>query len=471
MKRIALSPTPRLAPTLLFLALLLLVTGLGIWRATRKAGAPVTLLVAVDGLEWSVMGPLLAEGKLPVMADLMERGSFGYLESMLPTFSPVIWTSVATGKLPEKHGVLDFVYEDRRDGRREYRYYTSGHRKTKAFWNILSDHGLAVHCVGWWITYPAERIEGVMVSQTNTTAVIRDPKRALWKGSLIRGVEGQVHPAELQYRVMELLEEVDTSLEPITDEIFGRWPHPLTSLSRRMWEQTQWTFRADATYLRVAKEILRPESPPDLMAIYLSGPDVVAHRFWRYAYPRDFAHPPPREQIENFSRAIEDYYVYTDRAIGEILELLPENAGVMIVSDHGMHAINTDRLFDADDLPLQTMSAHHLDAPPGVIIAGGGGFRLSGKLGSPAGELDLSSMKTLGSVLDVTPTLLVLMDIPLGEDMDGEPMRDLILPGHEVRRIPTHDTAEWQAGREGRKREAVDQTERLEQLRALGYIQ
>jgi arylsulfatase A-like enzyme len=217
-----------------------------------------------------------------------------------------------------------------------------------------------------------------------------------------------------------------------------------------MWEQTQWTFRADATYLRVAKEILRPESPPDLMAIYLSGPDVVAHRFWRYAYPRDFAHPPPREQIENFSRAIEDYYVYTDRAIGEILELLPENAGVMIVSDHGMHAINTDRLFDADDLPLQTMSAHHLDAPPGVIIAGGGGFRLSGKLGSPAGELDLSSMKT---------------------DMDGEPMRDLILPGHEVRRIPTHDTAEWQAGREGRKREAVDQTERLEQLRALGYIQ
>jgi hypothetical protein len=311
-----------------------------------------------------------------------------------------------------------------------------------------------------------------MVSQTNTTAVIRDPKRALWKGSLLRGVEGQVHPVELHHRVMELLEEVDTSLEQITNEIFGRWPHPLSGLGRRMWEQTQWTFRADITYLRVAKEILQSESSPDLMVIYLSGPDVVSHRFWRYAYPREFAHPPPREQIENFGRLIDDYYVYTDRAIGELLELVPEDAGVMIVSDHGMHAINTDRLFDAGDPPRHLMSGNHMDAPPGVIIAGGGGgFNRAGPLGSPAGELDLSSMKTLGSVLDVTPTLLALMDIPLGEDMDGEPMWDLILPRHEVRRIRTHDTAEWHTGREGRMREAIDQTERLEQLRALGYIQ
>lgn len=471
MKPVAPWPTPRLAATVLFLALLLVVTALGFWRASRKPETPSIILIAVDGLEWKVLAPLLADGKLPVIADLMQRGSFGYLESMDPTWSPVIWTSIATGKVSEKHGIHNFAYEVARKGRLEYRYYTSGHRRTKAFWNILSDYGLAVHCIGWWITYPAEPIAGVMVSQTNTTAVIRDPKRALWKGSLLRGVEGQVHPPELQNRVMQWLEEADASLDQLTDEIFGRPPHPLTRFSRRLWEQTQWAFRADATYLRVAKETLRSEGPPDLIAVYIGGPDVVAHRFWRYAYPQEFAHPPPREQIENFGRAIDNYYVYMDGAIGELLELLPEDAGVMMVSDHGMHAVNTDHVFEADDPPQRANSANHLDAPPGVIIAAGGGFRAAGRPGSPAGKLDLSSMPTLGSVLDVTPTLLVLEDIPLGEDMDGEPMWDLIAAGHEVRSVPTHDTSEWEATRAERIREAVDQTERLEQLRALGYIE
>ncbi len=435
---------------------------------TKSERAPM-LLFAVDGMEWEVMKPLIADGKLPTMERLMKQGVYGYLQSMQPTFSAVIWTSVATGKIPPKHGILHFVYEQRMRGGKEYRYYTSGHRKTKAFWNILSDYALDVDCIGWWMTYPAEAINGIMVTQTNTTGVLRNPQRALWKGALLKGVEDQVYPPERQNRVMSILEDVDRDLDSITDGIFGQPPHPLDGFSQLMWDQAQWAFRADATYVRVARDIIETGNNFDLMALYLGGPDVAGHRFWMYAYPEEFENPPDEEQTENFDNIIADHYIYVDRIIGEILELVPDNTDVLVVSDHGMHAINEKRVFNKDDSPLYTNSAHHLDAPPGIIIAAGNRFK-----SNESSDIDLSEIPTLGSVLDLLPTILALKGIPVGEDMDGTPLRGIIdldwMEKSGIQYIPTHDTEEWLAGRHARIRDAIDQNERLEQLRSLGYI-
>ena len=431
------------------------------------------LLVGVDGMEWSVMKPLLAEGKLPVLQGLMDRGVHGTLTSMSPTFSPVIWTSIATGKVPAKHGIENFVYSvgGRED---QVRVYTSGHRKTKAFWNILSDHGMTVDCVGWWITYPAEKIHGVMVSQTNTTAAAHNQAKAIWKGSLLKGVPGQVTPPERQNEVLHTLEEMDRTLPEITNQIFGRRPHPMDPFGRLLWDETQWAFRADATYIRVAKKLLESPPPPDLLAVYIGGTDVVSHRFWRYAHPELYAHPPSEEQVENFRSVIEDYYVYTDRAIGELLSKLPADVTVMVVSDHGFGAVNHDRDFAPEDPPFQRNSGAHDDAPPGVFIAAGryiaapppepGG-------GAPAGK---SPLRTIGSVLDVMPTLLALKGIPIGEDMDGRPLTSLIqkerLEAAPPTFVPTHDSGEWLDARTARSGQSADDAERLEQLRSLGYI-
>lgn len=445
----------------------------------KKESAPAPsrspmFLFAVDGLEWNVMKPLIEAGKLPVMAGLMQRGSFGYLASMEPTYSAVIWTSIATGKMPEKHGIHHFVYPEIRNGERRYRYYTSGHRNTKALWNILSDYGLTVDCVGWWMTYPAEPINGVMVSQTNTTRILENPQVALWKGSLLKGVEGQVHPADRQNRVMELLEEVDGDLDRITEELFGRPPHPTDEFSQMMWDQTEWSFRADAAYERIGRDILESGGPFDLFTIYVGGTDVAAHRFWRYAYPEQFTHPPDRAQIENFARVIEDHYVYADRLIGEYLAYAPD-AAVMIISDHGMHAVNQDHIFRKDDPPLETTSAHHLDAPPGVIIVAGGAFASAGAGGeAKLATIELETLPTLGRVIDVLPTILAMKGIPIGEDMDGAPLRGLIdfakLENPRISYVPTHDDPEWLADQKTRIRHGVDETERIEQLRSLGYI-
>ncbi len=459
-------------------------------EAARKSGAPI-FLFAIDGLDWRVMKPLIERGELPAIEGLMRRGSYGYLLSMQPWYSAVIWTSVATGKAPAKHGIFNFVYEDSPEGERgdvsihamretagsetkRYRSYTSGHRKTKAFWNILGDYGLSVDCVGWWITYPAEPINGIMVSQTNTTETLRNPQAALFKGTLLRGVEDQVYPPDLQNRMMGLLDEVDNNLDQISEEIFGKRPHPADDFGQQKWDQTEWAFRADATYARIARDILESRQPFDLFAIYLSSTDVAAHRFWRYAHPEEYTYPPDAAQIENFGRVIDNAYKYADRVIGEMLALAPPDAGVIIVSDHGMHAVNKDHVFRKDDPPSESLSAHHQDAPPGVIIAAGGPFKSQSTSARSAPAFDFEALTPLGSVVDVLPTILAVEGIPVGKDMDGSPMRSVIdfekLGSKEIRYIPTHDTQEWLAAQPKRIREAVDDSERLEQLRALGYI-
>jgi arylsulfatase A-like enzyme len=241
-----------------------------------------------------------------------------------------------------------------------------------------------------------------------------------------------------------------------------------------MWDQTLWAFRADATYVRAAMDVLESGEPFDMLSVYIGGPDVSGHRFWRYSYAEEFENPPPREQIDNFGSVIDNCYIYVDRTIGEMLRLAPQNTSVLIVSDHGMKTMNADGEFRVGDKPIHTNSAHHLDAPPGVFIAAGPGFRQASSPQPAIRDLSVTSLTTVGGVLDVLPTMLVLKGIPTGKDCAGIPLRAVIdeacLDRAKARFVPTHDTPEWETARQARIRDAIDQNERLEQLRSLGYI-
>ena len=454
----------------------ILLTGLACSKEAGHSTPPEAkrplILVAADGLEWSVMEPLLNSGRLPAIARLMASGSYGYLRSMDPTYSPVVWTSIATGKGAAKHGIEHFVYQ--RDGKQHY--YTSGHRKTKAFWNILSDYGLTTDVLGWWMTFPAETIDGVMVAQTNTTGVLDDPKRALWKGSLLRGVEGQVTPPERQNEVMDILDVAEASFDSLAAATFGAAATaPTTPFTKLMWDQSRWSFRADAVYTQVALRLLQSQQPFDVLAVYIGGPDVAGHRFWRYAHPQDFFNPPSADEIAAFGHVIDDYYVHLDRVVAELLRAAPDGTAMLIVSDHGMHTVNPRGEFSVDDAPEQWNSGNHLDAPPGVFIAAGPGFLDA----TPGDTLPLpfarANLAQVGSVFDVLPTLLALKAIPIGRDFDGAVLTGVIEPSwlekFPVREIATHDDKAFEAARGQRMQEAADQAERLEQLKSLGYIQ
>ena len=420
-------------------------------------------------MEWSILLPLIQQGRMPVMASLMQRGSYGYLETIEPTFSPVIWTTMATGKMPKDHGIEGFVYRvgPGEDGQR---FYTSGHRATKAFWNILSDYSRTVDCLGWWMTYPAEHINGVMVAQTNTTAVLHDSENALLKGTVLRGVEDQVYPPEKQDEVMDVLDNIDHSIDSVLTNMFGTIPHATADITKVAWDQSQWAFRADELYLEVAKKLITSQPHFDLLAVYIGGTDVAAHRFWRYTYPQEFEHPPVASEIASFGKILPDYYAYVDRKLGELIAAAPKNATVIVVSDHGHHAVNIEHDFQVTDEAEMRLSGNHMDAPPGVFIAAGPNIVHTAGATISMPDRD----HPIGRAWDILPTLLALEGIPLGEDFAGKPMTNIIDPEFlkkvPVRTVKTHDDKAWDAARAARMKEASDRAERLEQLRSLGYI-
>jgi arylsulfatase A-like enzyme len=426
----------------------------------------------VDGLDWDVLLPLVRAGELPTLAGLMQRGVAGELRSMVPTSSPVIWTTIATGKGPRSHGIEGFVYLQATPEGPQPRVYTSGHRRTKAFWNLLSDAGLSVDVIGWWVTYPAEPVEGLMVSQVNTTSAFHaEDEPALLKGALHEGVEAQVWPRQRQAQMLRRARAIDASLDATLRAEYLDPPRPLGPAEQALWESTRWSLRADEVYLAIARARLEERAPAALTAVYLGAPDVVGHRFWRYAYPEDFAEPPAAQQVEALGGLLGRSYRRIDRALADLLARMPADTTVLVVSDHGMQAYDVEGRFEPGTSVVDLLSGHHLDAPPGVLIAAGPGIR-----GSPpgAGELQREDLARLGSVLDVTPTLLALLDLPVGADMEGAPMTTVIDPAwlaaHPVREVPTHDTPEWLRQRERFQADALDLSERLEQLRALGYV-
>jgi predicted AlkP superfamily phosphohydrolase/phosphomutase len=146
------------------------------------------LLVGWDAADWKMIHPLMDRGLMPATKRLVEGGVMANQTTLSPVLSPMLWTSIATGKRPYKHGILGFS-EPTPDGT-AVQPVSGLSRKTKAIWNILNQTGKRSLVVGWWPSHPAEPINGVMVSNHYHQAP-RGPQAA-WPMA-----KGTVHPPEL----------------------------------------------------------------------------------------------------------------------------------------------------------------------------------------------------------------------------------------------------------------------------------
>src|SRR5262249_54456935 len=120
------------------------------------------LLIGWDGADWKMIEPLIASGQMPNLAHFVEHGVMGNVASLTPMLSPMLWTSIATGKHADKHQILGFAEPDGATG--GIRPVTSPSRNCKAIWNILSDHGLRAGAINWFASHPAEKVNGFVVS-------------------------------------------------------------------------------------------------------------------------------------------------------------------------------------------------------------------------------------------------------------------------------------------------------------------
>jgi predicted AlkP superfamily phosphohydrolase/phosphomutase len=421
-----------------------------------SAPASRILFMGLDAADPDVLFPLAESGALPNIARLMGAGAYGRMRSMTPCESQSLWTTIATGRLPRDHGITGFVAfrlpgmtgEIRRFPRRlalgrlehagllRMRTQAGHERRAAAVWDILSDAGLDVGIVNWWASHPAPPVRGVFVSNFHFYRQ---------RGQSASG--GEVYPPELfpelepfvRYGADVSDDELQALLGCSVREARGHFP--LDLLKERC-------LSSDLTYFPMATMLFGRQKPA-FFALYLNGLDPIEHYFWahRAAGGDD---PPTR----CFRDVVDNYYRYYDRLVGEMVSLAGDSTTVVLLSDHGMSRVGlAKRLYESVVMGNPLVTGMHEDAPDGIIVMAGNGI-------APAGELRPTGL------VDVAPTLLALLGLPIAGDMPGEPLLEALdndfLTAHPISHIDSYGGAP--------PLEAPAQTGSLEQLRALGYL-
>lgn len=421
----------RLAATGL-VAALVAVTLLGVgWQ--RAGGAPGVsrsrprvAIVGVDGCDWEKLQPLLDAGELPTFRRLIENGASGTLLSIEPLISPKIWTSIATGKVADKHGIRNFVNE------RNVPVNATMRRATPV-WDIVSSRGGVVGVTGWYVTWPANEVRGFLVS---------DRLHSLLRGPVQMLETAQGRPTN---------ERLESFGDFDFDAGYKRYEpgEKRYQQNRIVDEPLRWGYLRDTIYGAVADALL-PRYRPDLSAVYYRGVDFVQHFFWKYSDPDPYQDVTPVD-IEAYGEVIDNYYRYQDDLLAKLLDALGEDVNVIVVSDHGF-----TRRLDIDPSLPQLTGMHDVR---GVVIASGPAFRRGATIEN-------------ATILDIAPTALAVMGHPVAADMDGRPLTDIITEEHleacPIMSVPTYETAGARAPDEVGS--TMDESIK-EKLRALGYIQ
>lgn len=418
----------------------------------RPTGLKV-LVVGWDGADWLLMGPMLEQGRLPNLARLMEGGVHGELRSEPPLLSPLIWTTIATGKTVEEHGVADFLAEDPETGKMVP--ISSASRRVHALWNLLSVFGLSTDAVGWWATWPAEEIQGTMVTD-------RVAYQLFDYGGDAGDAAGKVHPESAWPAIEESLvpaeevswEEVRRFVDLTPEELERRW----NSLppERRQEDEVNHLRKIIATtrsYHDIVLQLL--EQQADLTLAYYEGTDTVGHRFAHYLPPA--MQGITDEEVAKYGHAMPRFYEWADELLGELMAAVDEDTVVMLISDHGFFTGEARPESDPSDFAAGAPQWHRLY---GVIVGDGPGIE--------GGEVEGAT------IFDIAPTLLATLGLPVPEDMRGEVLTPFVPPA--ARQVLPEISGRLASYEELPRRRpqtrlaSEDDENRLRELVALGYI-
>jgi hypothetical protein len=527
---------PDIKMWLLLLALAAAGCSSGTDQLAGPAGqTPPVVIVALDGLSWQVARPLIDGGEMPQLARLVSQGASGQLETARPTWTPLLFTTMATGKRPEEHGISTFVSS-------EGIPLTSNLRQVPALWNILSAYRQPTLFFGWPVTWPAEPVQGEMISDRwhkTTDRHVHPPASADWLSPALQDFrdrwDGSL-PALERLAGLATPERVSPYLHgvfegggpPGQDD-----PYQLVGLTRKKVETGFLWIAALDSEVKLPIFLRRVEAVrPRLSAVYFNATDMAQHFFGGADCPgenhRPERNPAGREVIE------EAYRVY-DRLLGLVVSGVRKLEGyqeciVVVLSDHGIDLASgpTVRIRPPSDVKpgqegpfLQQLLALDLPADQTSLLpphkAGGewhllsfpptssmarrsrllnrldtAGCRFHGDdtylyfvhNEAPPGVVVISGGDLLSgqpvngmSVEDIAPTVLALLGLPAALDMAGRPVELQLTPapGNGPRTL----TAEMvpthgTSPSANTDREAISSAEDQqirEDLRALGYIE
>ncbi|MGK0364247.1 MAG: putative AlkP superfamily phosphohydrolase/phosphomutase/tetratricopeptide (TPR) repeat protein [Saprospiraceae bacterium] len=400
------------------------------------------LLIGWDGADWKYLMPLIDKGLMPNLEKLINGGSMGRLATLDPPLSPTLWTSIATGKRPYQHGIHGFTEPDPSGEGIRPMYITN--RKCKAIWNILTQHKMKNHVVGWWPSHPAEPINGTMVSNLYQRASggLNDPWPML---------KGTVHPAEKS--------ELFAKLRVHPHELTGNHLQPFVEKMEQI-DQTQdkrlmsiAKVLADCSTIHSAATYIMDNEEWDFMGVYYDAIDHFCHGFMKYHPPRR-PHIPMRD-YELYNDVVNAGCRYHDMMLGRMMEMVDDDTTIILVSDHGFHPDHNR----PTAIPKEPAGPAIEHSPYGIIVMNGPGIKKDDTIFG-------------ASLLDITPTILALYGMPVAEDMDGKVLINAFENPPEIKTIKSWENIKGEDGSHAKDTVINEDDARaeLQQLIELGYI-
>ena len=288
--------------------------------------------------------------------------------------------------------------------------HTSATFRARTLWSILSVNGFSVGVVGWPLTQPAPVVRGYVVSDAYhrvalTTSGIDNPSA--------------LYPPELQLDVQTAMENAMADPPAVmTASLGGAGLDP----------RHETPARTDRIYDRIA-QTMAAARPAQVTLTRYQSLDPIGHYFLRYALPSEFGDVTDEER-RRFGPVLERHYEMIDEAVGRAMAVLGPEDLLLVVSGYGMEPLGLGKRLVERVIGDPEISGTHEAAPDGFLMAYGASVMRGRR-------------QARGSVVDVTPTILYFLGLPIGRDMDGYARTDLFQPSFTSERpltfIPTYD--------------------------------
>lgn len=397
----------------------------GVLEVPPSTNASRVTVIAMDGGSLEVITNATSEGRLPNFGRILDSGAVTHLATLHPTSADAVWAAVATGKLPQKTGVrsaalyrlanrpeeipiqllpdfcfatgllrFDILTEEPR---------TSASLRTRTLWTILSAAGVSVGIVNFPLTYPAPVVRGYLVSD-----------------AYARLAEKSEEPAVTLYPP-DLRSETAAAWTP-------RGGSNELALVQGLAERYRAPSRTDRLYDRLS-QTLASNHPIQVSVVRYQSADPIGHYFLRYAMPSRFGDVSDDDR-RRYGNVLEAHYAIVDDAIGRAIGELGPDDLLIVVSAYGMEPLSVSKRVLERLIGDPEISGTHEAAPDGFLMAYGANVARARQL-------------RRASVVDVLPTILYFLGLPVARDMDGYARADLFLSTFTQERpitfIPTYD--------------------------------
>ena len=409
------------------------------------------MILGFDGANWPTIDPLIEKGKLPYLEELKKDSAWAYFKTCKPAKSNVVWSSIASGKTMLKHGIMDFAFL-RKSGIKVP--YSKSERMAPMIWQILDKHRRRSMVINWWVSHPPDPINGVMISDYFRLVFRRRPDK-------LNEFKESIHPASY-FRLFRKMVERNNYRAILKQTGLADFPalfyekYPGGNIKQTVTLKNYPGFVQQDHLIERASWYLFNREDFDFFATYFRLPDIAQHSV-THLMDRQFkkklisafethtvTQPMIDEAVLQVSDILESIYRHMEKTIKDyITQEKNRNTTFLIMSDHGFsfYPGGYNHYGLPDDYP----------APDGMLMVHGPEVK--------RGRIEEAS------IFDIAPTILYLLNHPVGQDMDGRPLKEIF----QFKRQVKYKRYTLKKDPPQRRNRAYDE-ETLKELESLGYI-